>query len=134
MSKQKTMTRWLALSCVVAGVCLLTAGPAVASAATPAWGITATSQPTNFVPGEPASYLIKITHVGSAPTDGSDVIITDTLPNGLTPTYGEVFKGIVCAISGQTVTCDLGTGVFEPGHVTDLVARVEVAPTLEGTV
>ena len=41
----------LALSCVVAGVCLLTAGPAVASPPTPAWGIIATSQPTNFVPG-----------------------------------------------------------------------------------
>ncbi len=65
----------------MAGVCLLTAGPAVASPPTPAWGIIATSQPTNFAPGEPASYLIKITNVGSGPTDGSAVTVTDTLPN-----------------------------------------------------
>jgi uncharacterized repeat protein (TIGR01451 family) len=108
MSKQKTITlaaialrsRWLALSCAVAGVCLLAASPAVASPPTPAWAITATSQPTNFAPGEPASYLIKISNVGSGPTDGSDVTITDTLPNGVTPTYCEGS----CVISGQTVT------------------------------
>jgi uncharacterized repeat protein (TIGR01451 family) len=131
MSKQKTMTRWLALSCVVAGVCLLTAGPAVASPPTPAWGIIATSQPTNFAPGKPASYMIKITNVGSGPTDGSDVTITDTLPNGLTPTSCE---GRNCAVSGQTVTW-IRTGVFEPGDIAaDLVPRVEVASTVEGTV
>jgi uncharacterized repeat protein (TIGR01451 family) len=139
MSKQKTMTpaaimsrpRWLALSCVVAGVCLLTAGPAVASPPTPAWGIIATSQPTNFAPGEPASYLIKITNVGSGPTDGSDVTVTDTLPNGLTPTSCQGLSS--CAISGQTVTW-IHTGVFEPGQIADLDTRVEVAPTVEGTV
>jgi uncharacterized repeat protein (TIGR01451 family) len=132
MSKQKTMTRWLALSCVVAGVCLLTAGPAVASPRTPAWGIFATSQPTNFAPGDLAVYSIEITNVGSAPTDGSPVTITDTLPNGLTPTtcaYG--FAN--CTISGQTVTWT-STGVFEPGQIEYLITRVEVAPTVEGTV
>ena len=143
MSKHKTMTRaaitsrlrWLALSCVVAGVCLLTAGPAVASAATPAWGVIATSQPTNFAPGEPASYLIGITNVGSGPTDGSDVTVTDTLPNGLTPkTCSGVAKTYSsCAISGQTVTW-IHAGVFEPGHMADLETAVEVAPTAEGTV
>jgi len=133
MSKQKTMTRWLALSCVVAGVCLLTAGPAVASPPTPAWGIIATSQPTNFAPGEPATYLIKITNVGSGPTDGSDVTVTDTLPNGLTPTRCEGLSFSSCAISGQTVTWIL-TGVFEPGQIADLVPHVEVASTVEGTV
>ena len=125
-----------ALSCVVAGVCLLTAGPAVASPPTPAWGIIASSQPTNFVPGEPASYLIKITNVGSGPTDGSDVTITDTLPNGLTPTTcGGWHSYSSCAISGQTVTwIDTGAGVFEPGHIAELDTGVEVAPTVEGTV
>jgi len=144
MSKQKTMTRaaialrlgWLALSCVVAGVCLFTAGPAVASLATPAWGIFTTSQPTNFVPGEPASYSIKITNVGSGPTDGSDVTITDTLPNGLTPTRCETLlwdHENSCSISGQTVTWTV-RGVFEPGEIGYLITYVEVAPTVAGTV
>jgi uncharacterized repeat protein (TIGR01451 family) len=138
MSKQKTITppaialrsRWLVLSCVVAGVCLLTAGPAVASPPTPAWSIVATSQPTNFAPGEPASYLINIVNVGSGPTDGSDVTITDTLPNGLTPTQcaGRIGSYSSCASSGQTVTWT-HTGVFEPGQTAELMAQLEVAPT-----
>jgi uncharacterized repeat protein (TIGR01451 family) len=136
MSKRKTTTlaaialrsRWLALSCVVAGVCLLTAGPAVASPPTPGWGITATSQPTVFAPGSMRQqYLIEITNVGSGSTDGSDVTVTDTLPEGLTP----VPSG--CATSGQTVTCDLGT-VVEPGHIVYFAIGVEVSPTVEGTV
>ena len=148
MSKQKTMTptaimsrlRWLALSCVVAGACLLTAGPAMASGPTPAWGVFATSQPTNFVPGKLAAYSIKITNVGSGPTDGSDVTITDTLPNGLTPTKtltncGSLlfYHGNSCSISGQTVTWTV-TGVFKPGEIGYLITWVEVAPTAEGNV
>ncbi len=122
----------LALSCVMAGVCLLTAGPAVASPPTPAWSITATSQPTNFASGsmhQQYQYLITIANVGSGPTDGSDVTVTDTLPAGLTP----VPQG-GCTISGQTITCILEGGVFEPG---DIVYREigleEVASIAEGT-
>jgi uncharacterized repeat protein (TIGR01451 family) len=134
MSKQKTMTRWLALSCVVAGVCLLTAGSAVASPPTPAWGIIASSQPTNFVPGGSAQYLIEVTNVGSGPTDGSAVTVTDTLPNGLTPTrcYEPPELG-PCSISGQTVTAT-GTGVFEPGQVKRVEIGVEVTLSAAETV
>ncbi len=141
MSKQKTMTpaaimsrlRWLALGCVVAGVCLLTTGSAVASAPTPAWGITATSQPTNFAPGKPASFLIEITNVGSGPTDGSDVTVADTLPNGLTPTGCEgLNNSYSCAISGQTVTWT-HTAVVEPGQVGYLIVKVKMVPSVEET-
>ncbi len=115
-----------ALSCVVAGVCLLTAGPAVASAPTPAWGIVASSQPTNFVTGGKAQYLIEVTNVGSGPTDGSAVTVTDTLPNGLTPTGCAEGSGYnPCAISGQTVT-STGTYVVEPGQLERVGIRVEV--------
>jgi uncharacterized repeat protein (TIGR01451 family) len=116
----------LALGCVVAGVCLLTAGPAVASPPTPVWGIIASSQPTNFAPGGKAQYLIEVTNVGSGPTDGSAVTVTDTLPNGLTPTGClEGFGYNPCAISGQTVT-STGTGVVEPGQLERVAIRVEV--------
>ena len=140
MSKQKTMTRaaitlrlrWLALMCVVAGACLLTAGPAAASPPTPAWSVTATSQPTDFAPDSLGrQYLITITNVGSGPTDGSAVTVTDTLPAGLTAV--SQFNG--CVASGQIVACDLGTGVFEPGQMRYLAIRLEeIAPTVEGTV
>jgi uncharacterized repeat protein (TIGR01451 family) len=122
----------VALSCVVAGLCLLTAGPAVASPPTPAWSITATSQPTNFASGsmhQQYQYLITIANVGSGPTDGSDVTVTDTLPAGLTP----VPQG-GCTISGQTITCILEVGVFEPGDIVYREIKLEeVAPIAEGT-
>ncbi len=124
----------VSLSCVVAGVCLLTAGPAVASPPTPVWGIIASSQPTNFVTGGKAQYLIEVTNVGNGPTDGSAVTVTDTLPNGLTPTGCRTGSGIEpCAISGQTVTENVadsggetGTGVVEPGQLQRVAIRVEV--------
>ncbi len=116
----------VSLSCVVVGVCLLTAGPAVAFAPTPAWGIIASSQPTNFVPGGKAQYLIEVTNVGSGPTDGSAVTVTDTLPNGLTPTrcYEPSELG-PCSISGQTVTAT-GTSVLGPGQLVRVGIMVEV--------
>ncbi|HET9153695.1 MAG TPA: hypothetical protein VFN85_06240 [Solirubrobacterales bacterium] len=144
MSKQKTIklaavgprSRWLALSCVVVGVCLLAARPAAASSPTPGWGIIATSHPTNFSSTEAASYLTTITNVGSGPTDGSDVTVTDTLPNGVTPTGCPFIPSSLpssCVISGQTVTTTF-TGTFEPGQLASLSLSVEVAPTVEGTV
>ena len=62
--------------------------------------------------------------------------VTDTLPNGLTPTSCQGLDDdsySSCAISGQTVTW-IHTGVFEPGQIADLDYQLEVAPTVEGTV
>jgi hypothetical protein len=155
MSKRKTITvaaiprcsRWLALSCVVAGVCMFAASPAVASQGMPGWSVMTRSEPTHIPPGfhfefggftDPnAQFPIKIMNVGSGPTDGSPLTITDTLPNGMPPTYCEnsYFNelGGSCSISGQTVTWNL-TGVLKPGQTVDLHDRFEVpADTPEET-
>lgn len=148
MSKQKTMTsvavglrlRGLTVSCVVAGVCLLTAGPAVASSPTPAWTIISTSMPTSFAPGSSDFYAIAIMNVGRGPTDGTPVTVTDTLPEGVTPATGTGTNN-GCTISGQTITCPVYsneqtlTSEFEPGEMNvGLDIDVNVSPSArEGT-
>ncbi len=67
---------------VLLGVC----GVAGAVVPGPAWSVQSVAGPTNFVPGyegdevRPQSYRVFVTNVGSRPTDGSPVTITDTLP------------------------------------------------------
>ncbi len=55
----------------------------------PAWSVQSIAGPTNFTPGNnfearEESYRIFVTNVGSRPSDGSPVTITDTLPPGIT--------------------------------------------------
>ena len=67
---------------VLLGVC----GVAGAVVPGPAWSVQSIAGPTNFVPGyegegiRPQDYRVLVTNVGSRPTDGSPVTITDTLP------------------------------------------------------
>ncbi|MFD8705844.1 Ig-like domain-containing protein [Kitasatospora sp. NPDC059648] len=53
----------------------------------------------NFNPGQGGLYTITVGNNGSGPTDGTPVIMTDTLPAGLT----------AAAITGPGWTCDLNT-------------------------
>jgi uncharacterized repeat protein (TIGR01451 family) len=64
------------------------AGVGVAGAALPApvWKVTSLSTPSSFsagdLPGED-QYLVTVTNVGDAPSDGSPIVVSDTLPSGL---------------------------------------------------
>ncbi len=67
----------------------------------------AKSHTGNFTQGDTGdTYTITVSNVGSGPTDGSTVTVSDTLPAGLTPTgpTGSV-SGWSCGIASQTVTC-----------------------------
>jgi uncharacterized repeat protein (TIGR01451 family) len=59
---------------------------ASASAAVPAGGLTVDSfaQPTNFTVSEGGAYEIVVRNAGSVASDGSEIVITDELPAGLT--------------------------------------------------
>ncbi len=60
----------------------------------------------NFTAGQPGSYTITVTNVGGGATTGL-VTVTDTVPNGLTPTGPSgLHNGWNCSINGQTVTCE----------------------------
>lgn len=65
--------------------------------------LTATQSPV-FRKGASASYYFNVSNVGQAPTDGTHVTVTDTLPPGLTPVASSGTSW-TCGISGQTVTC-----------------------------
>jgi hypothetical protein len=71
----------------VAAVLVLGAvGASPAVAASPALRITSTAYPSHFAPGDQTGagiYVIRVTNVGSAPTDGSPITISDTLPAGI---------------------------------------------------
>ncbi|MFN8582294.1 MAG: hypothetical protein U0163_15140, partial [Gemmatimonadaceae bacterium] len=65
--------------------------------------IAKSAAPSTFVVGANASYTLTITNVGANPTT-SPVVVTDTLPTGLSlvAATGATFT---CTASGQAVTC-----------------------------
>ena len=63
---------------------LLFVGSAGAAAPAPGWSVDTLALPSTFSAGAGDEYVVTATNVGSEPTDGSPVTITDTLPAGLT--------------------------------------------------
>jgi len=66
----------------------------------------AVSEPV--VAGETISWEIAVTNNG--PSDASNVVVTDTLPAGVTVTAADLpdpATGVVCSISGSTLTCTI---------------------------
>ncbi len=114
--------------------------PATSAAATaaPAWDISvAAVAPTNFAPGvSTGEYLLVATNVGSKPTDGSAVTITDHLPAGLTvnPSPSGVphpfngfdpgENGFPCE-AGPPATCTVNQ-VLQPGDALRVWVPVDV--------
>jgi uncharacterized repeat protein (TIGR01451 family) len=130
----------VALCCVVFGGLV----PARAAASTgPQWTVTAVAAPTNFAPGDQTgndNYTVIVRNTGDAPSDGSTVTITDTLPAGLTlAAAGAVgsdlisggpltctgltctFAGVVPADDALTLTVPVDVGVSASSGVPDLV-------------
>jgi len=75
----------LAVASCASIVFLWAATSSVAAVGSPAWTVTAVSQPTNFTVGTQAAYRIQITNTGGSPSSASSpVTISDELPAGLT--------------------------------------------------
>jgi len=133
------MSRHFLMRVALAAALALTAifAPAAASAApvpAPAWNLMATSAPSYFKPGDisgNAVYEVFLTNSGAAPTDGSPITITDTLPAGLGVKEVKVTNerqrqdgndlngsGEICdtqtAGAVTTVTCELKEGLPPP--------------------
>lgn len=77
------------LGCLMTVLLAFAAVPAVALRGSPQWTVTSVSRPTNFAPpgsqgytGDDA-YVVTVTNTGSAPSDGTPIVITDELPEGL---------------------------------------------------
>ena len=132
--------------------------PGVAAAApTPAWEISQLAGPTNFKPGDSKNplYEVHVFNSGGLPTDGSTIVIEDTLPAGLTvkgiqmplrarPGGFDNYASVACdqATAGGrvTVTCEIDESLFglEPARIWPqefirLEIKVAVPPTASGT-
>jgi hypothetical protein len=118
-------------------LCLLLVPPAAAGAAeAPAWRLSATSEPTNLVPGsDDGVYFLVASNIGSKATSGQITVI-DTLPadvsvdlSGVGPNVFTIAPGagsFECMSVGQTVTCT-GEGPIKPGYWLRVQVPVDVA-------
>lgn len=153
---QKTFTALTVLTSVlISGSTFVQVGTADATQG-PAAGlrVTVTPQPTTFSPARAAEcepetgggaftcdrYLISVRNEGAAPTDGSPITITDTLPTALTPVgFAEAIgegnfeniglPGLSCELSSVTCTYE---GALAPGHVIATVLLVKTGSSAEG--
>lgn len=135
--------RWHAIgmaSLVMCALGLIAAPPALAQTPAPQWTITAISQPgTNLAPGSDYGtngdqYSVTVMNTGSAASDGSPVMITDTLPTGVTPDVAgpsgsdDQGNSVTCGASGQVVTCtDPDASAIQPEQSITITIPVDVA-------
>lgn len=84
----------------------------------------------DFAVGEQASYRMVVTNNG--PATAVNVVVTDTLPNGLTYVSA---TGMACTATGQTVTCTGGDLVAGATLTLDMVVDVSApaAPSVINT-
>jgi uncharacterized repeat protein (TIGR01451 family) len=120
---------WLAL----AGVMSASADADCASCR-PWWHVSSASAPGNLPPGGEGIVVANAENVGDGKLH-STVVLTDTLPAGLTPvrtsmaisgwsdTLDELFGEFFCAIEGQRVTCTVFEEFLEPAGEPEALAR-----------
>jgi hypothetical protein len=131
--------RSLLLSSIVAAVALgVMSGSAFAGG--PVWSITAVSAPRVFAPGDSSGndqIILTVANIGSGPSNGSKLSISDVLPKGLIPTsiagivgtFDQNPEGILCTLSSLTCTY---TGTVLPYELLEVKINVDVgasAPT-----
>jgi hypothetical protein len=147
---------------LVAGSTLATAA-ASAAEPEPAWAIHSVAVPTNFVPGDNANdyfYEVTVANSAAAATDGSPIVLTDTLPAGLTVrkvdllvrsvkegsevggvfNYGETACATATTGGVATVTCQVTEAlpqaveptVLHPSEEIRMVVHVSIPPAATG--
>jgi hypothetical protein len=85
----------------------------------PAWKLIGIAVPTNVAAGVKGQLEVVGVNVGGASSSGA-ITVTDTLPDGLTPTGAVFGNSLPCALALQTVTCT----------VTESIPAGELLPTL----
>jgi hypothetical protein len=119
--------------------------PATAGAvapAQPAFKITSTISPTHLIPGDEsgkAIYAIRVVNSGAAATDGTPIVISDELPEGVTnnPAGGGLISTITLSDPAQAeYPCEEGAvskceypDVLAPGSVLHVFIPVNVSAT-----
>ena len=91
----------------------------------------AISHAGSFTQGQTGA-IYTLTASNSGGTTSGAVTITDTLPNGLTPTAASG-SGWSCSVGGQTATCTRSDGLAASSSYPDLTLTVDVAASASGT-
>ena len=116
---------------------LLLPAASASAAASPAWRIASTSDPTNFTEADSGRYVLLLDNVGAAPTAGT-LTLTDHLPTGVSTSATPSSNGSPQAWScsgTHTVTCISSTPVPASGFAQHLEVPVKLAPSVKaGTV
>ena len=141
--------RGSALIAGVAGVllCGLVGTPAWAAPPGPGYLIESQPFPTNFTPavnhschGSCNSYQLTVTNSGSLPTNGTSIVITDTLPAGMSAQVADIEQStnqrggvepVPC--SDEPVAC-VHQGVLAPGEALVVDVYVSLEPDMSGSV
>jgi uncharacterized repeat protein (TIGR01451 family) len=82
-SRSRTASLTALVALVAAVVAMLAPGSARAAALSPQWAVTAVSEPTNLPPGGEGKYVIEVKNTGGTASNGSEIVISDLLPSGL---------------------------------------------------
>ena len=120
--------------------------PASALASSPGFAIDAQATPTAFSAGDDAqclqsigpseplcdAYTVTVTNAGAAPTNGSPITITDTLPAGLTVQQARL-GSLACDEPSQRVLQCTSERVLSPGGELELLVDVTVSEGSTGT-
>jgi len=122
--------RKIALSALTLCLAAAAFAPQGASAAAPAWSLTATPLPANYTPGHFSQFVLIATNVGGAPTTAEETVVSITLPAGwkiLSEDGGA--RGSTtppdCKASGQLITCKT-TEPRYPGFLIQVKIGLEV--------
>ena len=127
------------LAVLALALCFATGANAAASPA-PGWEVSSLAQPTNFSAGDNTHcqhnnfcdrYVVTITNVGAAATNGTPITVADTLPEGLT-LVGLVAQNLENDPPKLGWSCDMTTakctyeGTVAAGGTLGLYVEVEV--------
>jgi hypothetical protein len=137
-SRPKRMVTVFIFLCCAFVFLALEAIPAGAASGTPQWTVTSVSRPTNFKPGGKTgedAYVVTITNTGGASSDGSPIVITDELPEGLSldaeEASGEDQLAAEHHLARANFNCSLSsctyTGVVVPDDVLIVTFPVDVS-------
>src|SRR5665213_2084366 len=110
---------------------LFSGAPCAFAAGSPVWSITSVHSPTNIAPGSTARYLLVVSNVGTAPSDGA-MTVTDSLPPGvIAASIESTFSGgWSCTLATLTLTCT-STEAVQPGFFSEEISvEISVANTV----
>ncbi len=121
----------------------VSAGPAFAEPEVPWWHVNAYSRPSNLKPGGTGTVVVAVTNLGDAVAEGvgASIVVTDTLPAGVSASSAEYFVGneslysefaeeVPCSVSGSRVVRCEYKGIMPPYARLEVKIKAEVSGTL----